>query len=196
MYIPDLWIKCLKEQKDEDWDIGHIIFSLKNKRAKEKVVSYCESHDQAIVGDKTIAMWLFDKEIYTNMSVFKQETVLVFRGMALHKLIRFLSLLGGNAYLNFMGNEFGHPEWIDFPTSANNWSYKHCRRQWSLSEDKNLRYSFLLNWDIEMMKIEKKHDLLLNCDTTYIDCHYEDKVACFIGKSFYIVFNFHPNKVK
>jgi len=119
----------LKELKDEQWNMGHIAFSLTNRRWKEKCVAYAESHDQAIVGDKTISMWLFDSEIYTSMSVHSHRSIRVDRGMALHKMIRILtSGLGGEAYLNFMGNEFGHPEWIDFPREGNNFSYHYCRR--------------------------------------------------------------------
>lgn len=129
MFLPDMWIKYLKECKDENWNMGHLSFNLTNRRYKEKCVAYCESHDQAIVGDKTIAMWLFDRDIYHNMSCEHPASLLVDRGMALHKMIRLLtSGLGGEAYLNFMGNEFGHPEWIDFPREGNGWSYHHCRR--------------------------------------------------------------------
>ena len=123
----------LKETPDEHWNMGHITHSLTNRRWREKVVGYCESHDQAIVGDKTISMWLFDADIYTGMSKFNERNHVIDRGMALHKMIRLISQsLGGEAYLNFMGNEFGHPEWIDFPREGNNSSYKHCRRQWNL----------------------------------------------------------------
>lgn len=129
MYIPDMWIKLLKDVKDEDWNMGHIIHSMTNRRSFEKCVGYCESHDQAIVGDKTIAMWLFDADIYTGMShVIGQQSLRVDRGIALHKMIRLLTIsLAGEAYLNFMGNEFGHPEWIDFPREGNNNSFHYCR---------------------------------------------------------------------
>lgn len=129
MFMPDMWIKLLKETPDEYWNMGHITHSLTNRRWKEKVVGYCESHDQAIVGDKTISMWLFDRDIYTGMSKFNPRNLIIDRGMALHKMIRLISMsLGGQAYLNFMGNEFGHPEWIDFPREGNGFSYKYCRR--------------------------------------------------------------------
>jgi len=128
MFMPDMWIKLMKTS-DEHWNMGHITHSLTNRRWKEKVVGYAESHDQAIVGDKTISMYLFDAEIYTHMSKFSDCTMLISRGMALHKMVRLISqVLGGEAYLNFMGNEFGHPEWIDFPREGNGNSYDHCRR--------------------------------------------------------------------
>jgi 1,4-alpha-glucan branching enzyme len=144
MSVPDKWIQVLKEQKDEQWNMGNFCFTLTNRRHNEKHVTYCESHDQSIVGDKTIAMWLFDKEIYENMSISKTPTIVIDRGMALHKMIRLLTFsLGGEAYLNFIGNEFGHPEWVDFPRQGNNFSYHYCRRRWDLCDDVTLRYRFL-----------------------------------------------------
>lgn len=141
MFIPDMWIKHLKEFKDEDWNMGNIAFNLTNRRYKEKCVAYCESHDQAIVGDKTISMWLFGGEIYHGMKALN-HSIVVDRGMALHKMIRIVTIgLGGEAYLNFMGNEFGHPEWIDFPREGNQFSYHYCRRQWHLSDNNQLKYS-------------------------------------------------------
>jgi 1,4-alpha-glucan branching enzyme len=124
MFMPDMWIKLLKGTQDEDWCMGHITHSLTNRRWKEKVIGYCESHDQAIVGDKTISMWLFNEEIYNGMSKLNSRSLKVDRGMALHKMIRLISMsLGGEGFLCFMGNEFGHPEWIDFPREGNNDSY-------------------------------------------------------------------------
>ena len=129
MFMPDMWIKLLKETPDEHWNMGHITHSLTNRRWKEKVIGYAESHDQAIVGDKTISMWLFGACIYTDMSKDQKASMHVDRAMSLHKMIRLISMsLGGEAYLNFMGNEFGHPEWIDFPREGNGNSFKYCRR--------------------------------------------------------------------
>lgn len=156
MYIPDLWIKLLKECQDEDWSMGHLAHAMTNRRAHEKCIGYAESHDQAIVGDKTIAMWLFDSDIYHGMSLEKEETLRVNRGMALHKMIRLLTLsLAGEGYLNFMGNEFGHPEWIDFPREGNGFTYNYCRRQWELSDNENLRYHFLNEFDRQMNHLEE-----------------------------------------
>lgn len=129
MFLPDMWIKLLKETPDEQWNMGGIVHAMTNRRWREKVVAYAESHDQAIVGDKTQSMHLFDAEIYHGMDRRNQPSLTVSRGMALHKMIRLMtSSLGGEAYLNFMGNEFGHPEWIDFPREGNNNSYHYCRR--------------------------------------------------------------------
>lgn len=148
MFLPDLWIKLLKETPDEHWNMGHLTHSMTNRRWKEKCIGYAESHDQAIVGDKTLAMWLFDAEIYSGMGKEGQPSLKVDRGMALHKMIRLLTQsLGGEGYLNFMGNEFGHPEWIDFPREGNNFSYHYCRRQWNLLRDEKLRYDQLCAFD-------------------------------------------------
>jgi 1,4-alpha-glucan branching enzyme len=136
MGIPDYWIKILKEKRDEDWDIYEMWGVLNNRRYKEKTIAYVESHDQAMVGDKTIAFWLMDKEMYFFMNVHDQNLI-VDRGIALHKLLRLFTIsLGGEGYLNFIGNEFGHPEWIDFPREGNNWSHHYARRQWSLVDNK------------------------------------------------------------
>jgi 1,4-alpha-glucan branching enzyme len=145
----------LKEQKDEEWNMGHISHSLTNRRWKEKAVAYSESHDQAIVGDKTIAQWLMNQEIYTGMSIHGHPSVVIDRGIALHKLIRLITIgLGGEAYLNFMGNEFGHPEWIDFPREGNGFSYHYSRRQWSLCDNPGLRFARLRNFDKAFNQLE------------------------------------------
>ena len=133
MGIPDYWIKLLKEKRDEDWNLHALYHTLMNRRHGEKHVAYAESHDQALVGDKTLAFWLMDQEMYWNMSKFNTSLV-VDRGVALHKMIRLITFsLGGEGYLTFMGNEFGHPEWVDFPREGNGYSYKYARRQWSLA---------------------------------------------------------------
>ena len=144
MAIPDYWIKQIEEVPDEQWDIREMWSVMTDRLPGVKTVAYAESHDQALVGDKTIAFRLMDKEMYTHMDR-ASENLTIDRGMALHKMIRLMTVsTGGDAYLNFMGNEFGHPEWIDFPREGNGWSYAHARRQWSLAEDGLLRYSCLL----------------------------------------------------
>lgn len=131
MGVPDYWIKLIEDKKDEEWHVGDLFYQMTNKRADEHTVSYAESHDQAMVGDKTILFRLLDKEIYSSMNVF-QRNMVVDRGMALHKMIRLLTITtAGDGYLNFMGNEWGHPEWIDFPREGNGWSYEHARRLWA-----------------------------------------------------------------
>jgi len=155
MGVPDMWIKLLKEQPDEHWDLGKIYFELVLRRSYEPIIGYCESHDQALVGDKTIMFRLCDANMYTGMDRTSGDLV-IDRGMALHKLIRLLTMsLGGEGYLTFMGNEFGHPEWIDFPREGNGWSYHYCRRQWSLADNGFLRYSFLNEFEKAMVKTAK-----------------------------------------
>ncbi len=153
MGVPDYWIKLIKEKKDEDWHPSSIFWELTNRRADEKTISYCESHDQALVGDKTIIFRLIDKEMYWHMMV-NDNNFAVERGMALHKMIRLVTLATINGgYLNFMGNEFGHPEWIDFPREGNNWSYKYARRQWELVDREDLKYKYLNAFDNAMIEV-------------------------------------------
>ncbi|MDF2457302.1 MAG: glgB, partial [Cytophagaceae bacterium] len=190
MGIPDYWIKIIKEKRDEDWDIWEMWNMLVNRRYKEKTIAYTESHDQALVGDKTLAFRLMDKEMYDHMMV-GEESAIIDRGMSLHKMLRILTLsIGGEGYLNFMGNEFGHPEWIDFPREGNNWSYKHARRQWSLVDNTRLKYQYLARFDESMLKIVRKNHLLsaegvqqLNMDTT-------NKVIIYERANLIFVFNF------
>ncbi|KZZ94887.1 1,4-alpha-glucan branching enzyme [Moelleriella libera RCEF 2490] len=192
MAIPDMWIKILKELQDEQWDIGNICFTLTNRRHGEKTIAYCESHDQALVGDKTLMMHLCDAELYTNMSTLSPLTPIIERGMALHKMIRLLTHgLGGEGYLNFEGNEFGHPEWLDFPRAGNNNSFWYARRQLNLTDDHLLRYQYLNNFDRSMNLCEAKFHWL-SAPQAYISLkHQGDKVIVFERAGLVFVFNFH-----
>ena len=193
MGVPDLWIKTIKECTDENWDIGKLWYELTSRRPQEKNIGYCESHDQALVGDKTIMFRLCDAEMYTGMSKFGNNLV-IDRGIALHKMIRLVTAsLAGNGYLNFMGNEFGHPEWIDFPREGNGWSYHYCRRQWSLVDNPDLRYRELNNFDKAMISLLRKNDLLsLSAENRWM--HQEDKILIFTKGDTVFIFNFHPTK--
>ena len=195
MAVPDMWIKLLKEVIDEDWDMGNIVQNLTNRRYKEKVIAYSESHDQALVGDKTLAFWLMDASMYTDMSLLQPLSSIVDRGIALHKLIRLLTQsLGGEGYLNFMGNEFGHPEWLDFPTERNNQSYHYARRQYNLVNDKLLRYQHLYEFDKFMNHCEAKYKWL-NSPQAYVSLKNEhDKVIAFERNGLLFIFNFNPVK--
>jgi len=153
MGIPDHWIKLLKHTPDEQWNLEEIYNTLTNRRYGEKTIAYAESHDQALVGDKTLAFWLMDSAMYHHMADGDENTV-VDRGMALHKILRLFTLAaGGEGYLTFMGNEFGHPEWVDFPREGNNWGYQYARRQWSLADNPDLKYRKLEAFDAALMKI-------------------------------------------
>lgn len=193
MAVPDMWIKLLKEIKDENWDMGNIVQNLTNRRYKEKVVCYSESHDQALVGDKTLAFWLMDSSMYTEMSILKPLSPVVDRGIALHKMIRLLTQsLGGEGYLNFMGNEFGHPEWLDFPTERNNQSYQYAGRQYNLIEDDLLRYKHLYQFDKAMNHCEDKYKWL-NSPQAYVSLKQEsDKMIVFERNGLLFIFNLHP----
>lgn len=192
MGIPDYWIKMIKDRKDESWDVGDIFFELTRKRHDEKTISYAESHDQALVGDKTIVFRLMDKEIYYNMQK-QTQNLIVDRAIALHKIIRLLTIsTAGNGYLNFMGNEFGHPEWIDFPRAGNNWSYKYARRQWSLADDKDLKYHYLSDFDKKMIDLVRNEKLL---NHAYIEMLHENKplqIVAFKRNDLVFVFNLNP----
>ncbi len=190
---PDMWIKLLKETPDDYWDMNGIYYELSTRRPKEPVIGYCESHDQALVGDKTIMFRLCDKEMYWGMGV-NQENMVIDRGMALHKMIRLVTAtLGGEGYLTFMGNEFGHPEWIDFPREGNGWSYHHCRRQWSLSENKDLKFRFLLEFEKDMVKRIKKQKVLGAKDNQLM-LHNDDKLMFYQKGQGFFAFNFHPTR--
>lgn len=192
MAIPDKWIELLKGFRDEDWDMGNIVHTLSNRRWMESTVAYAESHDQCLVGDKTIAFWLMDKEMYTHMSCVSEPSLVIDRGLALHKMIRMITqALGGEAYLNFMGNEFGHPEWLDFPRVGNNDSYHYARRQWNLVDDQLLKYKYLNEFDRAMNEAESKYGWLCT-DHAYVSWkHQGDKVVCFERGGLVFVFNFN-----
>ncbi|KAL7909904.1 hypothetical protein GGI35DRAFT_468940 [Trichoderma velutinum] len=195
MAIPDMWIKILKELQDEQWDLANICFTLTNRRHGEKTIAYCESHDQALVGDKTLMMHLCDAEMYTHMSTLSPLTPVIDRGIALHKMIRLLTHgLGGEGYLNFEGNEFGHPEWLDFPREGNNNSFWYARRQFNLTEDDLLRYKFLNTFDKLMNECEAQYGWL-HAPQAYISLKHEgDKVIVFERAGVVFIFNFHTNR--
>ena len=160
MGVPDLWIKTLKESSDENWDIIKLWYELVSRRPEERNIGYCESHDQALVGDKTLMFRLCDADMYWHMNKFDPSLV-IDRGIALHKMIRLVTAsLAGEGYLNFMGNEFGHPEWIDFPREGNGWSYHYCRRQWSLVDNQDLRFTELNEFDKAMIKLLKNNGIM------------------------------------
>ncbi len=192
MGVPDFWIKMIKEHSDENWNVGQIFHELSQHRAGEKVVSYCESHDQALVGDKTIIFRLVDKEMYDKMDL-KSESLIIDRGIALHKMIRLATLTTSyGGYLNFMGNEFGHPEWIDFPREGNGWSYKYARRQWSLVDHQDLKFKYLAAFDEAMIKVAK-NKLLANNESCYgVAINEGDQIMCFKRGNYLMIFNFSP----
>ena len=194
MGIPDYWIKTLKEKKDEDWHPTSIYWELTNRRPDEKTISYVESHDQALVGDKTVIFRLIDDQMYWHMTK-GDDNAAVNRGIALHKMIRLVTLATVNGgYLNFMGNEFGHPEWIDFPREGNGWSYKYARRQWDLVDREDLQYKFLNAFDNAMIELVSG---VYNFQALGIEKLWEkddDQVLAFRRGDLVFVFNFSPTK--
>ena len=194
MGIPDFWIKYLKEKSDESWSIHELWSVMTNRRWKERTVAYAESHDQAIVGDKTVAFWLMDKEMYYHMQV-NDENLEIERGLALHKMIRlFTASLGGEAYLNFIGNEFGHPEWVDFPREGNNWSFHYTRRQWSLADDENLKYKYLNTFDHDMIHLLKESKVLPSLQARQLNMDDVNNVIVFERNNLIFAYNFNAQR--
>jgi 1,4-alpha-glucan branching enzyme len=194
MGVPDLWIKLLKEVPDEHWPVEHLYHELTNRRRDEKTISYAESHDQALVGDQSIIFRLIGADMYDQMHI-DCENIKVDRGLALQKMIRLITLsTAGNGYLNFMGNEFGHPEWIDFPREGNNWSYHYARRQWHLVDDPNLKYQFLACFDRDMIEMTKSHRLLDSDDLRLLYEYADNKIIVFNRADLLFAFNFHPQQ--
>ena len=194
MGTPDRWIKIIKELPDEKWNVSHLFHELSQHRTDEKTIGYAESHDQALVGDKTIIFRLIDKEMYFFMNK-ESRNLIVDRGIALHKMIRLLTLAtAGGGYLNFMGNEFGHPEWIDFPRQGNNWSYFYARRQWDLMDNGLLKYHYLSDFDRAMIELVKSEETLTEPFPYAYHKHEGDQVLAFGRKNLYFVFNFNPTR--
>ena len=188
---PDYWIKLLKDTRDEDWQMGALWHEMTTRRPQEKVVGYCESHDQALVGDKTILFRMADAEMYTGMTK-EYHSMTMDRAIELHKMIRLLTLsCGGDGYLNFMGNEFGHPEWIDFPREGNGWSYKYCRRQWQLVDNPLLKYEWLNDFDAAMIHLAKEHRLLEDPGARNLWIDEGRKILAFSRGDLVFVFDFH-----
>lgn len=192
MGVPDFWIKLIKELPDEKWNVNSLYYELTNRRADERAIGYCESHDQALVGDQTLIFRLMDKEMYFQMANDRQSLI-VDRGMALHKMIRLITLAtSGAGYLTFMGNEFGHPEWIDFPREGNNWSYKYARRQWSLSDNGLLRYRYLGEFDRGMIRLIREHQCFEQPFPNKTFDQEQNQVLAFTRGDLLFVFNFNP----
>ncbi|MCF6246043.1 MAG: alpha amylase C-terminal domain-containing protein [Desulfobacula sp.] len=194
MGIADFWIKLLKDFRDEQWPLGTLWYELTTHRNQEKTISYAECHDQALVGDKTLMMHLMGAHIYTAMR--KENTnIQTVRGVALHKMIRLITICTANAgYLNFMGNEFGHPEWVDFPSQQNQFSYYYARRQWSLKYDTDLYFACLFEFDRQMIKILKTQNLFLTKEIRLLRIHEDDRIIAFERKGMLFAFNFHPTR--
>lgn len=190
MGVPDLWIKTLKHKKDEDWNLAELLYELTTHRPEEKVISYAESHDQALVGDKTLIFRLANKDMYDHMLV-SDDNLAIDRAMTLHKMIRLLTAsTHGGGYLNFMGNEFGHPEWIDFPREGNDWSYAYARRQWSLADSGKLKYSQLDAFDRAMTSLLQQTSADDTIEYRYV--HQDDHIVSYVRRDKLYIYNFSP----
>ena len=194
MGLPDMWIRTVKEQKDEDWHLGKMWGDMCLRRPGENTIAYVESHDQALVGDKTMMFRLADASMYTDMEK-SCHTPVIDRAIALHKMIRLFTLAGGGeAYLNFMGNEFGHPEWIDFPREGNGWSFHYCRRQWSLRDNSFLKYQWLGDFDHDMIALSKRSRMFTQRMGDLRLLKEPEKIIAFSRKGLLFAFNFHPTQ--
>ncbi len=194
MGVPDYWIRLVKDTPDEDWSMGTLWHELTNRRAEERSIAYAESHDQALVGDQTLIFRLIGAAMYHHMGI-NERHLAVDRGMALIKMIRLITLAtAGHGYLNFMGNEFGHPDWIDFPRQGNGWSFAHARRQWSLADDPMLRFHQIGRFDRDMLRLAADWNLIDGTAPHLLLEHQHDKVIAFCRRSLVLVFNFHPDR--
>ncbi|KAK8798732.1 hypothetical protein WA158_007816 [Blastocystis sp. Blastoise] len=196
MAIPDIyiWTKLMEKGTVGKWDVGNILYTLTNRRHQERYIAYTECHDQALVGSKTIAFWLMDKEMYTSMSVLSPYNQIVDQGIALHKCIHLLTFsLGGEGYLNFEGNEFGHPEWLDFPREGNGDSYKYCRRQWSLCDDPLLRYKFLNRWDRDVNSLQDLYNVMTGSREYIYIQDTESQIIAYEKGPLLFIYNLHPH---
>ncbi|MBP3412152.1 MAG: alpha amylase C-terminal domain-containing protein [Oscillospiraceae bacterium] len=194
MGLPDLWIRTVKEKTDEQWDVFQLWCEMCLRRPGENSVAYVESHDQALVGDKTLIFRLADAAMYTDMHKDCHNPS-IDRAIALHKMIRLFTIAaGGEAYLNFMGNEFGHPEWIDFPREGNGWSFHYCRRQWSLKENEELKYQWLSAFDRDMIRLVKRNKLFTQRMGDLLLNKQPEKILAFYRKGLVFAFNFHPDR--
>jgi len=194
MGVPECWLKLLRDVRDEDWNLGYLWYELTNRRSDEQTVNYVESHDQALVGGKTMFFEMADADVYTAMHT-TAENLRIDRAVALHKLIRLATIAtAGHGYLNFMGNEFGHPEWIDFPREGNAFSYSHARRQWSLRDNPELRFYGLAEFDAAMMKLFRDTDALQQGKPILFASDDESKILALMRGSLLLVFNFHSTR--
>ena len=194
MAVADFWIKMLKDVPDENWDIWDIWNVLTDRLPWVRTIAYCESHDQAMVGDQTLAFRLMGASMYSEMSI-SQKSVATDRGIALHKMIRLITIsLGGEGYLNFMGNEYGHPDWIDFPREGNGWSYEHARRQWSLRNRDDLKYKWLNNFDRDMLFMVEQEGIMRNGFARNLQMDRDSKTMVYCHDNIIFVFNWHPSK--
>ncbi|RYG23521.1 1,4-alpha-glucan-branching enzyme [bacterium] len=194
MGVPDLWIRLLKERRDEDWDLHELWYTLLNRRHDERHVGYAESHDQSLVGDQTIAFRLMGASMYEDMERGRFPPK-IDRGLALHKIIRLLTFaLAGNAWLSFMGNEFGHPEWVDFPREGNGWSYHHARRQWSLADSPFLHYQSLEAFDGALMDLDKEFGLLTDPFIEQLNIDVEARTIAFRRGRLVFAVNLNSNE--
>jgi 1,4-alpha-glucan branching enzyme len=194
MGVPDCWFRLAEEVADEHWHMGGLWHELNNRRPEERTITYVESHDQALVGGKTMMFSLADAAMYRHMQT-DDSNLQVDRALALHKTMRLATLAtAAGGYLNFMGNEFGHPEWIDFPREGNGWSYKYARRQWSLRYDQALKYRFLADFDAALLRFARETGVAFEKPPRLLLLHEDNKILAFERAGHLFLLNFHPTR--
>ena len=193
MGVPECWFKLVRDVRDEDWNIGYLWHELTSHRDDERTVNYVESHDQALVGGKTLIFEMMDAAIYDSMGR-DSHSLAADRGVALHKLARLATAASaGGGYLTFMGNEFGHPEWIDFPREGNGFSYQHARRQWHLRDDPGLYFWCLGEFDAAMLRLLQERDTM-SARPRLLLADDGRKILVFERAGLIFLFNFHADE--
>ena len=144
-----------------------------------------------VVGHKTEVAGVSRSE--GHLSLADEFPFCVSSSVALHKMIRLItaSTINGG-YLNFMGNEFGHPEWVDFPREGNDWSHKYARRQWSLADNEEYLYHDLNAFDQDMIKLVSKERKFNEWPIEKIWDNEKDQVIAYRRKDLLFVYNFNP----
>jgi len=179
MGLPDFWAKFIEEGRT----MGQMWHELTNRRHYDKTISYTECHDQCINGDDAFIWRMIKDDMYTHMSVFS-DSWKCSRGVALHKLMRFITLgSAGQGWLNFMGNEFGHPEWID--------AEDYAHRQWHLAETTHLKYSKLDAFDRNLLRLVREYPEQFQRGPRFRYIHEEERILAFERGTLLFVFNFH-----
>ncbi|CAL5392773.1 unnamed protein product [Camellia sinensis] len=184
----EMWSSLLENVPDSDWSMSKIVSTLVgNRHSADKMLLYAENHNQSISGGRSFAEILFGE----TMEHASDKRALLFRGCSLHKMIRLITFtIGGHAYLNFMGNEFGHPKRVEFPMESNNFSFSLANRRWDLLE--NGVHSELLYFDKDMMNMDENERILSRGLPNIHHVNDTTMVTSYSRGPLLFIFNFHP----
>lgn len=182
MGIPDYWEKFIKKPQD----LGSMWYEMNNHRPYDHTISYVECHDQCINGHDAMIWRLLGDDMY-NAMLMETETWKVSRGLAFYRLMRLITLATADkGYLNFMGNEFGHPEWLD--------AEEHAHRQWRLAEDTSLKYACLNAWDQAQMQLVSDNIESFKTPAMFRYIHEDKRLLAFERGALLFVFNFNETQ--